>query len=77
MVLASFISRANIHSTGEGKAKMAKPQRKLFVASVAPGDYELLEEKRVSEGRTRGELLSLLIREAGLVREPESEEVSR
>jgi len=41
---------------------MAK--RKLLVASVAPSDFDAIEKRVEEEGRSRGEVIALLLREA-------------
>ncbi len=62
---------------------MEKPKRQLYVASLAPQDFEVLEERRLREGRTRGETLALLlhkVREAEMAQalgERKLEEVTR
>jgi hypothetical protein len=53
---------------------MEKPRRKLYVASLAPQDFDLLESERRAACRTRGEYLALVVRK---LREVESERDSR
>jgi hypothetical protein len=52
---------------------MAKANRKLLVISAAPADFEEIAGRAQREGRTRGEVLALLVREAREAREQQRE----